>query len=471
MELLEEDGVPEPTPGPRSAGRVRRTWWVVLGVVAAALGTAAVVDHRQSAALDARLAGVPGLSAPLDRPLRVAWRAPGSALIGSAGDVVLALGADRSGIAAVDPDDGTVVWSHPGSCRFGSDPAGGTGTPGGAPGAAATGMRVRDRSADPLVCVEQRRMGGPVDAHVHAVAARVLDPVTGAVRRTVELDGLGGWRVVGPDLLTFGLAGDRHAEAARWSLRSGQPVWRYRSAAPLGPGVAWSSSVDGSVLRLGAGGAALTLDAATGRAIDGLPSDGAGPLWGPLVLPDGAWATSRFRSGGSAVTTVHGPDGAARVTVPGLLLVPAVDDGSATGTVFVVRGEDGGRQRVAAVDPVTGRTRWRSTAPVGQAVVLGGLLVVRDDNGLTALDTRTGTVRWVSTTERSRPTGWGLVTDGRTVLTLDGATRRPALVARDVVTGVTLWSAPVPVDGASLALLPDGTVVLLGTQEVVALQP
>jgi hypothetical protein len=45
------------------------------------------------------------------------------------------------------------------------------------------------------------------------------------------------------------------------------------------------------------------------------------------------------------------------------------------------------------------------------------------------------------------------------------------LVTRDVASGSVVWSAPSPVDGdASLMVLPEGTVVAVGSSEVVALR-
>jgi outer membrane protein assembly factor BamB len=126
------------------------------------------------------------------------------------------------------------------------------------------------------------------------------------------------------------------------------------------------------------------------------------------------------------------------------------------------------------VDIGTGRTLWTAEVGVGQLVALSGLVITHDVIAITALDAGTGRARWVAETGvpgDESTSGWGMVTDGRHVLTLDRPGDDWALVARDVQTGQTRWTAPPPVTGGRLSQLPDGTVLLAGPTEVVALRP
>jgi hypothetical protein len=464
VELLEDDlDVPGAAPARgrrRVAARVpRRAWWAAVGCGLAVVAGVAVTEQRAEAALDARLARTEGLATSLADPLGEAWRVPGVDLLGTAGESLLVL-AEGGGIRAVDPGTGTVRWTRDGSCRVVPiDDAGGD-----APSAPRPG-----RPDDLVLCVDELRTGGLDGGHVRPLTAHVLDPADGAVLHSIDLGAPGSWSTVGPDLVSLGIADDGHARAARWSLLTGERRWTYRSPDVLPPNDSWGSSIGGAVVQLDIGNWTLTLDAETGVRIPRVPfGSRTDTAWGPLAMADGARATSRIDATGSTETTVLEPDGSTRVAFPGILLLPSVDDGSAPDRLFVVQGDDAATpQRVAGVDAVTGRTRWTSTARIGQAAVVRGLLLLRDETGLTALDARTGRVRWTTGGEASA--GRGMVTDGRRVLTLDRATSGPALVARDVLTGAEAWTSRLAVEQGSLDLLPDGAVVADGREEVVAL--
>jgi outer membrane protein assembly factor BamB len=395
---------------------------------------------------------------------------PGSDVVGVVGGTVVVRapgGTGGTGVLGVDLVTGTVRWTHHGSCEqvpVGDAPAGATGS----------ADRLTDRPDDLVVCVEQLSTGGVDGGHVLPLAAHVVDPATGDVLRTVDLGPRTSFATVGADVVTLGIAEDGHAESARWSLLTGEQRWTYRSPDVLPAADGWGSSIGGTVVQLDLGAWTLTLDADTGRRIPRVPARDlvAEPTWGPLRLADGATATSRSDGGGSPETVVREADGSRRVTVPGLLVLPTLDDASAPDRLFVVRGDDPARpQQIAAVDAATGATRWTVTAPTGRAAVVQGLLLVRDDAGVTALDARTGTVRWTSTADDAPRSGGSLVSDGRRVLIVEGVPRDPTLVARDVVSGAVVWSRPHPGDGAALVLLPDGTVVADGSGELVALRP
>ncbi len=490
VELL-EDGL-EPGPddrgarqdAPPPAARVRRRgWWAAAaGLVALAVTGTDVVDHVRDARLDHRLAGVAGLSAALDRPLIEAWRVPGTGVAGVIGATVLVRAAGTRGVLGVDPATGTVRWSREGACE--QVPVGpATGDPAsGEPAsidrasvdATATDRGLTDRPDDLVLCVEQLSTGGVDDGHVLPLAAHVLDPATGVVLRTIDLGPRTSYATVGSDVVTLGIAEDGHAEAARWSLLTGEQRWAYRSPEMLPPTDGWGSSIDATVVQLDLGPWTLTLDAGSGRRIPRIPPRELvrEPTWGPLRLADGATAVSRPDAARSAETVVRERDGSTRATVPGLLVLPTLDDGSVPDRLYVVRGDDPARPlQIAGIDPATGATRWTVTTPTGRAAVVQGLLLVRDDGGVTALDARTGTLRWTSTADDAPRSGGSLVSDGRRVLIVEGVPRNPRLVARDVVSGEVVWSGPHPGDGAAPALLPDGTVVAVGSGELVALRP
>jgi outer membrane protein assembly factor BamB len=298
----------------------------------------------------------------------------------------------------------------------------------------------------------------------------VLDPADGEVLRCVDLGPLGDVTTVGSDVLGVGIAGDAHAEAGRWSLLTGEREWSYRSADVMPPSDSWDSSIDASVVRLDIGPWSLSLDAETGERIPGRRPRvlGARDVPGSVSLPDGSTASSRFSASGPPTTTVRAPDGSDRATFPGLLVIPAVDDGSAGDLVLVVRAPRRGEPPgIVGVDPSTGESPWESAAPVGRVAVVQGVLLVDGDHGISAHDPRTGAVRWEATAPRPAD---GMVTDGSRVLTLETGPDGALLTARDVVTGTLAWTTPAGVADPSLALLPDGTVVAAGAGELVALR-
>lgn len=457
-----------PDPGPRRRARLPRgVRWGLVALAVVVVGTTTVTDRLESAAVDARLADVDGLSASLARPPVEAWRAPGDSVLGVVRGTVVAQGAGGRGTVGIDAAGGEVRWTQPDGCQMVAV--------GGAPALPWT-TPLEDRPDDLVLCLESPVAAGPAGAEGAAVPSRtahVLDPVTGDVLRCLDLGPLSSVTTVGSDLLALGIAPDAHAEAARWSLLTGERRWSYRSPDVVPPHDSWGSTVDAAVVQLDIGPWSLTLDAATGERIGRQRTRAVTPrvLDDTVEVGDGATATSSFDGRGRATTTVRAADGTARAVFPGLLARPTVDDGSAGEVVLVVRSQRRGEPPgIVGVDAATGTTAWRSVAPVGRAAVVQGVALVDGDGGVRAVDATDGEPLW-RTPPGAAGSGRGMVTDGRRVLTVETGAQGDALTARDLAAGTVAWTAPVPVADAVLVLLPDGTVVATGSGELVALRP
>jgi outer membrane protein assembly factor BamB len=478
VELVEDERRESAVPVPRVSWRSRaaavprRVWVTAAGLVVAGTTTVGVVGVVERAVVEARLAGTDGLSASLDRPLVEAWRTDGDHAIGYADGVVLVQGSPRLGgetVAAVDALTGDVRWTQPGQCQAAlADPE---------PAAPfVDAWRVlRSDAGDVLMC-RHDTVGPPSPDHP-AATVTTHHPSTGALLHTITLDEVSTRTIatLGADLVSAGTEPDGRVRAGRWSLRTGERLWDYRSpdapAAdfPAGDGVGFSVAHDAVTVQ--AGSWEVRLDPATGAPLD--DSDATAPAgarpfpWGPVPLPDGATATGSYDPDRSARITVEDADGTTRFSVEGFLLpAPAVDDGTASSIVLTM---EPGTGAMIALDAGSGEERWRTPVQVGDRVVLSGLLIVTDGSRTTAVDTRTGDIRWES--ETTVTSNWTVVTDGRRVLTVDGSDTGAVLVARDVRTGEPAWTADSPVGSADLRRLPDGTVLATGTTGVVALRP
>ncbi|WP_378099659.1 PQQ-binding-like beta-propeller repeat protein [Cellulomonas sp. T2.31MG-18] len=183
----------------------------------------------------------------------------------------------------------------------------------------------------------------------------------------------------------------------------------------------------------------LGLDGAIHRSVSLTSYAGAMPRSdGRLVLPQ------------EAATLVVGPD--RDVRLDGTEVGIASDDGSLPGLTLV----SAGTMRAYDAD---GHQRWElaGASPAG-VVVLGGVVYVTRDGGVTAVDGSTGTVRW--RTDLRGPLLTPL-TDGRVLLVATGAD----LAALDLRTGAVLWRAALPsghtdvmaFGGLLVARTPDGS--------------
>ncbi|WP_298455640.1 PQQ-binding-like beta-propeller repeat protein [uncultured Cellulomonas sp.] len=480
VELVEGDlddatgsgGAAPPPPPLRSAlGRVPREV-AITAVAAILLGGSGVAVARVGAerALDARLADVPGLTSSLADPLREDWRAAGGGLVATTDDLVVNWDADALAVVGTELDDGSTRYSTPGACQVAT-------TDGAlADRYAAAGSTLRVRPGDVLVCVEGGGMRPPGATGAQPASAHVVDPATGRTRHTIAMPAGDMWQVVDGDLVSIGLDAERRVVAGRWSLRTGEQRWAHHGAepAPEVPAAAgWGWSSTGATIGLDLGTWSVALDLATGAATE---APAGGPASVPperVGLPDGRWLEYRPSGSGAYRTTVHPADGGRPVTVPGIVPPLAVDDGSVPGAVPALDVDGASADwRLGLVDLATGQQRWTSEVQGGEIGVLGGVVLLADGSRTVALDARTGDVRWESA-PGSTPyfAGWEIVTDGRRILVAEGAGADREIAARDVRTGERLWSMAPPVAEGALVPLPDGTVLVVGPGEMVAMRP
>ncbi len=483
VELVEDDALDEPPVretrrlGPLVAHLLvsvpRRAWILLAGLVVLGLVSWLLAERAAVAARDARLARTERLSVSLAQPLRPVWRTPGTGVVGTVpGAVLVGLPAD-TGTAALDVDTGQQRYTVPGMCMLASEEP--------APGRLAAATEGGD---DLLMCVTgQTQPGWTFDAGGavgQGTTVNVHDPVEGDLLRSLDMQGRGFPWVLGLDAVSVGRDPVGHVLVDLWSLRSGERMWSYRSAepVPVDDVTGWGMTRDEGTLHLTAGAWSASLDVDTGRDT-GSPLPGGAGRWGPVgwdvELPDGGHAAVRMDPEGIRESTVTDADGRELFTAAGEVLVPLVDDGTAEGSLLLAT-TTSTDDRLEALDGTTGRTEWSVTAPPGELAVLSGSVLVRHGAGLVALDASTGAVRWENTHDTSTDSGWGMVTDGLRVLTVEPAGQGRSLVARDVDTGEQVWRRPLPTarDGAftTLTQLPDGTVVLHdGQEQLVVLRP
>lgn len=470
---LVEDGAPvagarDATPSPRGRYPSRRAWWSVAGAAALALAVAAVAQARAEDAHEQRLARLAGAGPSLDEPLTPAWESAFRGTVGMHEHLLIAGDPDEQGLVAIDTRDGTVRWRQD---RV-ADTWGCQLTSGGWPMPSVAGTATADAKPPLLVC---QRHEGDDAGQVH-----VLDATTGRVERTLSVGAtMSGTVLAGPDLAAIGLADDDHVTAGRWSLRTGEQRWSYRSEAPVADADRSQQSfgLADETLDARVGSWRVVLDATTGEPL---------PTAAPQVVHESA---GHAREDGTVVRTRLG-DGAARTEAraadgsllwerDGYALRPDVDDGTAPGLELM--GPATGRG-VLGVDARTGEVRWEhavaGTDVTGPPLVLAGLVLLPTGSGayptdphagLVALDADAGTVVWEL--DGGELTGWEVLTDGHRILTLDRVDSGLRLVAREVRTGTTAWSVPVPADAHSVLLLPDRGVLVHGDERGAVLRP
>ncbi len=293
-----------------------------------------------------------------------------------------------------------------------------------------------------------------VDPDLHVRVTR-QDPVSGAVRWTVRgPDPLGGLTSATPLRIDLPRAGRVTAAGSAAGDPAGDPAADPAGVVAVsGPG-AWALQPDG------------VLVGSWAPRRPGSPSD-VDPSVDLTVLPDGRFVVGEPDAGGLdglPYGTVSASDARDGFAVPGRVLRPVVDDGSAGDVLLTVPPGSG---QVVAVDPGTGRWRWRTEAR-GAAVVLDGRLHTRSGGAVAAVDVGTGRTVWrteVATRRSSRE----LMTDGRVLLVpTTSADGRPGLTALGLDDGRVRWSAPAP-DGVEDYLVVDGGLVALTEREAVGL--
>ncbi|WP_378100326.1 PQQ-binding-like beta-propeller repeat protein [Cellulomonas sp. T2.31MG-18] len=450
MVPIELDDERAPAPGPRHrppSGRTRV--WLLGGAAAVVLALVAgqwAADAWARARWE-RLSDRTEVVAPVDRSLTVRWSLGPSTFVSVSQGVAWRgtvvgplLGADGSiGVVELDGRDGHVRWTRsvigPDTARSAKE---------GALRPTGSCERVPD-DASRIVCLLTDAVvvtAGPSVSTSQATQAHlvVLDPRNGSVRAShaiaADLSHLG---VVLRSGLAVLVSSTRHQVVG---VDTGSGVERWRTA----PSVLQDGSGHG-VVRVGelvavAGDTALDLlgpDGKVRRSVGLRGYAGAQPLAdGRLVLPD------------AAGTLVVGPD--RDLHLDGVPVGIASDDGSLPGLTLLRSGV------LRAFDP-DGRQLWQlpGASPAG-VVVLGGVVYVTRDGGVTAVDGSTGAVRWQAAlpVQQLPP-----VTDGRVLIVALGTD----VAALDLRTGAVLWRAPLPAghprllgfDGLLLAIAQDGS--------------
>jgi len=485
---LDRDGVGRGSGEPDARGRapgwdgrraqvvrgLRRWWPFVAGVLAVllAIGITSAVRTRDRAA---RLAALPGVLAPLDSSLHVLWRAPmrgWGQLLALDGSVVL-FGRDDQGAAAIVSLDGTTGeerWSVP------------------LPDVTVTG----DVSCNAL---DDAARGRAAHLVCRLVSASVIDAEDGIYRpagttRLVVLDSRTGRQVAdrtmddpgvsvepfGRDLILTGVLRDGRAQVTRQAAVTGEVRWTFRSTDPLkgqqGPTWLYPSVQHGVIVVNGPVTWAFAPDGTMLgewhlRGGDWAVRGG----WGldVTVLPDGRFAVGE--SGGVGLSddqygTVSTTDARDGYPIPGPVLEPIVDDGSAATILFSTPSGSGG---VVATDLATGTRLWRfASVPWGSALVLDGRLIAVVSRELIAFDTRTGRVLWRVAVPMGNHSGQ-VLTDGRSILVpMFDLGRGAVLTAFDPADGRTHWSTRLPSSTTFLAVA-DGRLVALTDRDLIAL--
>lgn len=386
-----------------------------------------VADARAQASWD-RLSDRTSVVAPVGRSVSVRWSLDPSTLMavsqgaGWRGTVVgPLLASDGSiGIVGLDDRDGHRRWTIP---VLGPD-ASRAGMPGQVMSRASCHRVPEDPSrlvclvTDAVVRITDQQATRSTASEVHLV---VVDPGDGRVLAEHRL---------GADLSTFeavlrgglaviGASSAGRSEAVGVDAASGAERWRAAVPAAGADGGFGAVGFGDLVAVIGVTGLdVLGADGAVHRSVALTGFAGAMPRSdGRLVLPDGSG------------TLVVGPDRDLRLD--GTAVGITSDDGSLPGLTLVSAGT------MRAYDD-DGHQRWElsGASPAG-VVVLGGVVYVTRDGGVTAVDGSTGTVRW--RTDLPVPL-LPPVTDGRVLLVTVGAD----VTALDLRTGAVLWRAPLP---------------------------
>lgn len=473
----------------RVAGPVRSRWQglppraraaAVAGTVAVVLvgtGGAVVLDARADAAHAARMASLPGGVADLSAPLEQTWQVATDTGVLAVLDGGLLVTAAGTQVLAVDAASGEVAWRHElgPMIECGTADVWGSGS-----------MLVPQATVTCLVGRPERSVvvlgaDGEVVGRRDLGVTEAGDGWSAGVREVATVIGDGG--ILVGDQVDLELSTDdpqaalEELEALRADGTWRDPALRIEDAvtgevrgraeltletaddlaacaahADTGAGGIWIGG--GAYGEVMGGGASLSL---CGKdvylAADGTVSDG-GVF--ARALEAGDWTVEMTEEG----STVKGPDGE-QFFVEGYVMTPSATDTlggpfvAATGSGSVALAEDG-------------TELWATKDGVqleGLLAHVGGVFVVqRADGRIAALDAATGDERWTSEVVDDTVDdgyGWGVrsLTDGRTVLTIDGGEGSARLVALDLADGRTRWESTIEVD-ASQVLTVDGHVVV-----------
>jgi len=460
VELVEADAPLVDVPAPRPSWLRRHAGW---GAAAAAVLVAVLVAVQTSSATHDRarvaaLATVPGVLAPLDGTLDVAWRLDfehSSAIWSGPADGVLVSGASQQGgfvLLGTDVSDGSKLWTMPV-------------TPDPGPNAWAWCLPVGTGASAVAVCTAGNNSGlWQVTAPDRVLW--VVAPRTGRVLAQRTLPMTAQIAALDGHLLVAEPADDDHWRVQATDAVTGAAAWTYTSERVEGgahvldspqltpvqdgvllvvPGHMWSIGGDGHLVASVADGDETWWTGLRAGAAMGFTEQGDAGYRSTVVLADG----SRFAS-----------------TEAELTVYP--DDGSDPDLFFTTDRADGGS--LVARSALDGSVVWRSGVAPNSAVLVGGTLYAGTSGALVALDAASGDQRWRTAVDH--PVAQ-LSTDGRYLAATDGSsevdvygmrdgTRAWSIDLRDVLHTETLGS--VGFYGATrflLASLPDGTVVAL----------
>ncbi|RYV52572.1 PQQ-binding-like beta-propeller repeat protein [Pengzhenrongella frigida] len=455
--------------------RAARRWWVVAVASATVLALGLLVSGLLARQRADRLAALPGVLAPLDRSLPERWRLPAwgwGELAAVGDDDLLVFGRDARGAVRatlVDSATGEQSWSASfpevtasGSLRCISLPDDDarvvchvvTGAWVAAPGAGDSGAGdVGDEVAEPARLVVLATATGRRTA-------------THSLRSDNSAIAAAGSDVVVTEVLPDGRASvalrDPVSGRARWSFRS-PAVLRTPSAGPAwlypvvqhgvvianGP-VTWAFALDGTVL------GEWHLEGGDWAVRGG---------WGldVTVLADGRFAVGE--AGGVGLSdedygTVSATDARDGFAIPGPILEPLVDDGSAGDVLLTAPADRGG---IVALDAATGEVLWAAgAASWGSALVLDRRVIVVAGRGLEAFDARSGLMLWTVDIPMGNHAKL-VLTDGRTVLVPRFDPDRGAvLTAVDPADGREQWTAALPARVSRLDVVQGRLIVTTG---------
>ena len=460
-----------------------RPWWPLVAALVVLVAAAGAVSAAREQARAARLTAAPGVLTPLTASLHALWREQqqGFSQVDGVGSNLLLFGPDPRGVLAVvsvDKLSGRRRWSAPLPEM----------TPSGDVWCVALGGSDR-RDQARLACrvvtasaVDIRtgnyRPQGPV-------GLLVLDAGTGARLADRELDSVNvGLAPFGHDLVVTQVLPDGRAQVSRQDPVTGLPRWTFRSAQPIGS-AAWDlpslapSVQHGVIIANGPVSWAFTGDGTVlgeWHLTGGDQASAGGWSLDVAVLPDGRFAVGESggaSSRGQEYGTVSSSDARDGFTIPGPVLQPGVDDGSAADLLLTTARNGAG---VVALDAGTGNRRWESpTTLKGGTILLDGRLIgiARSPTAvtgieLTALDTRTGRLLWtVRLPAAGQPEQ--VLTDGRLLVVPMYAPEAGAvLVAFDPADGRSRWRVQVPARLHHLAVV-DRRLYALTEGELIAL--
>ena len=442
---------PPRTPRRRLSVAHRR---LVAGAGVLVLLAVAAVDAegaRREAITDAQLATIPGILAPLDRPVAPRWTSDVSLLAGQTTASGRLVGVDSkmdgsADVVGLDPATGSQAWRA----------------------AVRTPGRVVDwvsctipEAADARVvaCVvadEVAITAETTNAYVYApVRSRliVLDAATGVERTNVSVSPSTTVAAWGEDLLLTTVDQDGQAEVRRTDVFDSSRLWTF-----VVPGVVPMDDFRQRTVTVSVTDGLIVVDAGTSYILNGdgtvLTSWAPDPATTPngtvavldagrLIAEPTASTASAETGAATAMTRVTDRESGQTVTVHGATVRPTVDDGSLD---HLVLAQDARNDLLIASDRTSGKVLWTARGTgAGQVMVLAGRVIRYGDLELESLDGRTGAVGWSTPVRASSRSS--LLTDGRLVLVTErdaqGATM---LGAYGVDDGLQRWRVAVAPD-------------------------